>query len=156
MKKARSRICKTDPSVTLMDVLDRVLDKGVIIEAWIRVPLVGIDLIAVDARVLVASIHTYVRYSSMIAHTGMVARPQPNTSASPTARPAARRASRPEAPPAAAPPARRASRAARPAPARRRPRKVAVRCQQGCTLTAPPGLLPCPFKADRSCELRAV
>ena len=40
---------------SLIDVLDRVLDKGIVIDAWVRVSLVGIDLITVEARVVVAS-----------------------------------------------------------------------------------------------------
>ena len=48
---------------SLIDVLDRVLDKGIVIDAWVRVSLVGIDLITVEARVVVASIDTYLRYA---------------------------------------------------------------------------------------------
>ena len=48
---------------SLVDVLDRVLDKGIVIDAWVRVSLVGIDLITVEARVVVASIDTYLKYS---------------------------------------------------------------------------------------------
>jgi hypothetical protein len=40
----------------LLDVLDRVLDKGIVIDAWIRFQLVGLDLITIDARIVVASI----------------------------------------------------------------------------------------------------
>ena len=40
---------------SLIDVLDRVLDKGIVIDAWVRISLVGIDLITVEARVVVAS-----------------------------------------------------------------------------------------------------
>ena len=55
------------PSGTsLIDVLDRVLDKGIIIDAWVRVSLVGIDLITVEARVVIASIETYLRYSEAV------------------------------------------------------------------------------------------
>jgi len=54
---------------SLIDVLDRVLDKGIVIDAWVRVALVGIDLIAVHARVTVASIDTYLRYSDLLANT---------------------------------------------------------------------------------------
>src|SRR5947209_3157290 len=43
---------------SLIDVLDRVLDKGIVIDAWVRISLVGIDLITVEARVVVASIDT--------------------------------------------------------------------------------------------------
>ena len=45
-----------------IDVIDRVLDKGVVIEAWMRMRVGGIDLITVDARVIVASIETYLGY----------------------------------------------------------------------------------------------
>ncbi len=48
---------------SLIDVLDRVLDKGIVIDAWVRVSLVGIDLISVEARVVVASIATYLQYA---------------------------------------------------------------------------------------------
>jgi hypothetical protein len=51
---------------SLIDVLDRVLDKGIIIDAWVRVSLVGIDLITVEARVVVASIETYLRYADAL------------------------------------------------------------------------------------------
>jgi gas vesicle structural protein len=44
---------------SLIDVLDRVLDKGIVIDAWVRVSLVGIDLLTLEARVVVASIATY-------------------------------------------------------------------------------------------------
>ena len=51
---------------SLIDVLDRVLDKGIVIDAWVRVSLVGIDLITVEARVVVASIDTYLKYSEAV------------------------------------------------------------------------------------------
>jgi hypothetical protein len=54
---------------SLIDVLDRVLDKGIVIDAWVRVSLVGIDLITVEARVVVASIDTYLKYSEAVAQT---------------------------------------------------------------------------------------
>jgi hypothetical protein len=60
---------------SLIDVLDRVLDKGIIIDAWLRVSLVGIDLITVEARVVVASIDTYLRYAEALGITTPVARP---------------------------------------------------------------------------------
>ena len=51
---------------SLIDVLDRVLDKGIVIDAWVRVSLVGIDLITVEARVVVASIDTYLKYAEVV------------------------------------------------------------------------------------------
>ena len=60
---------------SLIDVLDRVLDKGIVIDAWVRVSLVGIDLITVEARVVVASIDTYLKYSEAVGQSASVARP---------------------------------------------------------------------------------
>lgn len=60
---------------SLIDVLDRVLDKGIVIDAWVRVSLVGIDLITVEARVVVASIDTYLKYSEVVGHVPSVSRP---------------------------------------------------------------------------------
>jgi len=60
---------------SLIDVLDRVLDKGIVIDAWVRVSLVGIDLITVEARVVVASIDTYLKYSEAVGQVGSVSRP---------------------------------------------------------------------------------
>ena len=61
---------------SLIDVLDRVLDKGIVIDAWVRVSLVGIDLITVEARVVVASIDTYLKYSEAVGQVspGVAAR----------------------------------------------------------------------------------
>ena len=64
---------------SLIDVLDRVLDKGIVVDAWVRISLVGIDLITVEARVVVASIETYLKYAGAIgmttpmSHTGLPA-----------------------------------------------------------------------------------
>jgi hypothetical protein len=51
---------------SLIDVLDRVLDKGIVIDAWVRVSLVGIDLLTIQARVVVASLETYLRTSQAL------------------------------------------------------------------------------------------
>ena len=50
----------------LIDVLDRVLDKGIVIDGWGRVAVAGIDLIEIDAWVVVASIHTYLNYAESL------------------------------------------------------------------------------------------
>ena len=60
---------------SLIDVLDRVLDKGIVIDAWVRVSLVGIDLITVEARVVVASIDTYLKYSEPLGQLAPVSKP---------------------------------------------------------------------------------
>jgi hypothetical protein len=64
---------------SLIDVLDRVLDKGIVIDAWVRISLVGIDLITVEARIVVASIDTYLKYADAVGLTGLVSRPQLGT-----------------------------------------------------------------------------
>ena len=60
---------------SLVDVLDRVLDKGIVIDAWVRVSLVGIDLITVEARVVVASIDTYLKYAEAVGQVSTASRP---------------------------------------------------------------------------------
>ena len=60
---------------SLVDVLDRVLDKGIVIDAYVRVTLVGIDLIGVEARIVVSSVETYLKYSDQIGVTAVAARP---------------------------------------------------------------------------------
>ena len=63
-------------STNLADLLERILDKGIVIDAWVRVSLVGIDLITVEARVVIASIDTYLKYAEAVGITGTVSRPQ--------------------------------------------------------------------------------
>ena len=66
---------RTTGGTSLIDVLDRVLDKGIVIDAWVRVSLVGIDLITVEARVVVASIDTYLKYSEAVGQVAPASRP---------------------------------------------------------------------------------
>jgi len=51
---------------SLIDVLDRVLDKGIVIDAYVRVSPVGIDLVSVEARIVVASVETYLKFAEAI------------------------------------------------------------------------------------------
>ncbi len=67
---------RTPSGSSLIDVLDRVLDKGIVIDAWVRVSLVGIDLVTVEARVVVASIDTYLKYSEAVGITAPISRPR--------------------------------------------------------------------------------
>lgn len=60
---------------SLIDVLDRVLDKGIVVDAWVRISLVGIDLITVEARIVIASIDTYLKYAEAVGLTPAVSRP---------------------------------------------------------------------------------
>ena len=68
---------------SLIDVLDRVLDKGIVIDAWVRISLVGIDLITVEARIVVASIDTYLKYAEAVGITSPASRPSPSPAPQP-------------------------------------------------------------------------
>ena len=61
------RVERTSATSNLVEVLDRVLDKGIVIDAWVRVSLVGIELVTVEARVVVASIATYLGYAGVLS-----------------------------------------------------------------------------------------
>ncbi|GAA1949309.1 gas vesicle structural protein GvpA [Amycolatopsis minnesotensis] len=50
-------------SGNLYDILDLILDKGLVIDVFVRVSLVGIELITIDARIVVASVDTYLRFA---------------------------------------------------------------------------------------------
>jgi hypothetical protein len=50
----------------LEDVLDVILDKGLVIDAFVRVSLIGIELLTIDARVVIASVDTYLRYAEAV------------------------------------------------------------------------------------------
>ena len=55
------------PSPTgLADVIDTILDKGLVIDAYVRVSLVGIEVLTVDARIVVASVDTYLRFAEAV------------------------------------------------------------------------------------------
>jgi gas vesicle structural protein len=64
--------------VSLIDVIDRVLDKGIVIDYWARVSVLGIDLLTrMDARIIVASVDTYLQFAERIGRTGTLARRLP-------------------------------------------------------------------------------
>ena len=59
-------IQKSTDSSSLAEVIDRILDKGIVIDAFARVSVVGIELITVEARVVVASVDTWLRYAEAV------------------------------------------------------------------------------------------
>jgi gas vesicle structural protein len=60
--------------VSLIDVTDRVLDKGIVIDYWSRVSLLGVDILTrIEGRIIVASIDTYIKYAGQIGRTGTLA-----------------------------------------------------------------------------------
>jgi gas vesicle structural protein len=51
---------------SLADVIDTILDKGLVIDIYVRVSLVGIELLTIDARVVIASVDTYLRFAEAV------------------------------------------------------------------------------------------
>ena len=66
---------QTNSSSSLAEVIDRILDKGIVIDAWVRVSLVGIELLAIEARVVIASVETYLKYAEAVGLTQSAAVP---------------------------------------------------------------------------------
>jgi hypothetical protein len=65
---------KATASSSLAEVIDRILDKGVVIDAFVRISLVGIELLSIELRAVVASVETWLKYAEAI---GLVAQPMP-------------------------------------------------------------------------------
>jgi hypothetical protein len=57
----------------LAEVLDRILDKGIVIDAWVRVSLLGLEILTVEARVVVAGVETYLKYAEAVGLTATAA-----------------------------------------------------------------------------------
>ena len=55
----------------LADVLEIILDKGIVIDAYVRVSLVGIELLTVDARIVIASVDTYLRFAEAVGRLNL-------------------------------------------------------------------------------------
>src|SRR3954447_22154604 len=51
---------------SLADVIETILDKGLVIDAYVRVSLVGIELLTIDARIVIASVDTYLRFAEAV------------------------------------------------------------------------------------------
>src|SRR3954467_13228034 len=50
----------------LADVVDVILDKGLVIDAYVRVALIGIEIVTIDARIVIASVDTYLRFAEAV------------------------------------------------------------------------------------------
>ena len=59
-------IQKSVDSSSLAEVIDRILNKGVVIDIWARVSLVGIELLTIEARIVIASVDTWLRYARAV------------------------------------------------------------------------------------------
>ena len=60
---------KSVASASIAEVIDRILDKGVVVDAFVRVSLVGIELIAIEVRAIVASVETWLKYAEAVGLT---------------------------------------------------------------------------------------
>ena len=60
----------------LAEVLSVILEKGIVIDAWVRVSIIGIEILTIEARVVVASVDTYLRYAEAIGLTSLAAAPR--------------------------------------------------------------------------------
>jgi gas vesicle structural protein len=74
-ERTMAKVQKSTDSSSLAEVVDRILDKGIVIDAWAKVSLVGIELLSVEARVVIASVETYLKYAEAIGLTASAAAP---------------------------------------------------------------------------------
>lgn len=65
MAMTRSAISRSQPT-GLYDILDLILDKGLVIDAFVRVSVIGIEILTIDARIVVASVDTYLRFAEAV------------------------------------------------------------------------------------------
>lgn len=71
-----SNVPKMGGASGLADVLEVVLDKGIVIDIWARVSIIGIEILTVEARIVIASVETYLRYAEAIGLTALAAAPR--------------------------------------------------------------------------------
>ena len=60
---------KSLASSSLGDVIDRILDKGIVVDLWLKVSLVGIEILSIEARIVIASVDTYLKYAEAVGLT---------------------------------------------------------------------------------------
>lgn len=63
---------QTPGSSSLAEVLDRILDKGIVVDIWARISVVGIEILTVEARVVAASVDTFLHYAQGISQIEQV------------------------------------------------------------------------------------
>jgi hypothetical protein len=73
MRRTNMPVEKAPASSSLAEVVDSILDKGIVIDAWVRISLVGIEVISIEARAVVASVETYLKYAEAIGLTATAA-----------------------------------------------------------------------------------
>jgi hypothetical protein len=66
MSTGQSGVSRAPRPSSLADVLDLILDKGLVVDAYVRVSVVGIELLTIDARIVIASVDTYLHYAEAV------------------------------------------------------------------------------------------
>ena len=82
MAAAQQPLGKISELGGVAQLVDVILDKGIVIDAWVRVSIVGLEVLAIEARVVVASVDTYLRYAEAIGRIGPAAAPSRQQSVS--------------------------------------------------------------------------
>jgi gas vesicle structural protein len=67
MAAAQQPVRKISESASLAELVDVILDKGIVIDAWTRVSMLGLELLTIETRMVVTSVETYLRYADAIA-----------------------------------------------------------------------------------------
>jgi len=75
MPAQRGPVQKMGGSASLAELLNVILDKGIVIDAWVRLSVIGIEILTLEARVVVASVETYLRYAEAIGLTQLASTP---------------------------------------------------------------------------------
>ena len=65
-QRASNRYLERPAPSSLADVIDTILDKGLVIDIYVRVSLVGIEILTIDARIVIASVDTYLRFAEAV------------------------------------------------------------------------------------------
>ena len=63
---ARNYLQRAPSPSGLADVVDLILDKGLVIDAYVRIAVIGIELVTIDARIVIASVDTYLRFAEAV------------------------------------------------------------------------------------------
>lgn len=75
---SRSSVQKMGGASGLADVLTVILEKGIVVDAWVRLSIIGIEILTLEIRAVIASVDTYLRYAEAIGLTALAAAPRPD------------------------------------------------------------------------------
>jgi hypothetical protein len=78
---SRGNVQKMGGASGLADVLTVILEKGIVVDAWVRLSIIGIEILTLEIRAVIASVDTYLRYAEAIGLTALAAAPRPDAMA---------------------------------------------------------------------------